>query len=262
MKYKIFYQCTGAFAYTHMSKHLFFLLFFFFSLHGGNPNFHICTFANYKHPNLEKLLWTCQKYGIELEILGQNQPWLGNGTKYIHLSEYLNTLPETDIVLFVDAFDVIFIADKATILNKFLKMNVPFLMGVEKNPFPRHLYGDQLPDGPTPFKYINTGSYIGYVGFLKKWFQDLAPIRPDLCDQLQTTLHYLRDEKAKEFYHFDYNCEIFLNLYGVKEKELIIDPFSGKFFLVTTRSQPCVLHANGLSFKIWNKVYDFLVATD
>jgi hypothetical protein len=219
--------------------------------------FHICTVANYSHPNLIKLMQSCRMHGIQLKVLGMNLPWYGGGTKLVHVRKYLNSLPEQDIVLFVDAFDVLIIADKRMILEQFLKMKRPFIMAAEKNCWP--LYACQNHEGPvssSPFKYINSGTYIGYVKYLKEWIDDLAP-HSEACDQAQIIFHW-NQEKNKKFYHFDHYCELFLPLYLVDQEEVQIN--QDHLYCVTTQSYPCVIHANGSSFyPIWNRTYELLI---
>lgn len=223
-------------------------------------DFHVCTVATHdKNENLSKLIRSCRLHGIKLEILGMNRPWYGNGTKYLYVMEYLNTLQDHEIVLFVDGFDVLILADKKEILDKFLKLKVPFLMSTERNCYPLSERKHEFPPSPTSFAYLNTGGYIGYVGHLKQWFRDLGDIDPCQCDQKQTSLHFLKDDNTKRFYHFDYNCEIFLSLAGVWKEEVNFDKRKQAVFVNETRSFPCVLHANGGGFAIWHIAYDLFI---
>lgn len=89
--------------------------------------FHVCTVSNKRTEGLDKLEISCKKLQINLEIIGLDQPYFKNGTKLVRMEEYLRTLQDDDIVMFVDAFDVIIIGDKEAILTKFFSMNVPFL---------------------------------------------------------------------------------------------------------------------------------------
>ncbi len=115
------------------------------------------------------------------------------------------------------------------------------------------------PPAPTPFKYINTGSFIGYVGSLKKWLNALQPIDPGGCDQGQTTVHYLKKPKNRSFFTLDHHCRLFLTLYMVDEKDVKIDTKNKIVECLITHSYPCVIHANGQSFQAWNKIYQQLI---
>lgn len=221
--------------------------------------FHVCTVATYRHPNLEKLIKSCQKHQINLDILGLGHPYFGNGTKFVHLAQYLNTLDDGDVVMFVDAFDVLIVANKKKILRKFLREQTPVLMSAEINCTPYEHLASSYPPAPTPFKYINTGSFIGYVGSLKKWLNALQPIDPGGCDQGQTTVHYLKKPKNRSFFTLDHHCRLFLTLYMVDEKDVKIDTKNKIVECLITHSYPCVIHANGQSFQAWNKIYQQLI---
>lgn len=218
--------------------------------------FHVCTVSSNPHPNLDKLIKSCKMHDIDLEVLGMGKPYYKNGTKYIYMREYLDTLKDNDIVLFVDAYDVLIVADKKIILEKFLAMETPFLMGSEKNCAPDGFRRTKYPKTPGPFKYINTGTYMGYVKVLKAWLDDMKPIATD-SDQRQTTVHYLKNPTA--FFTIDHNCELFITLLKVKPNEIKIDAENKKFHCLTTKTTPCVLHANGYAFAYWNKAYEALV---
>ncbi len=217
--------------------------------------FHVCTVASHKTANLNKLLLSCELNHIDLEVIGLGLPYYGNGTKLYLMAEYLETLNDDEIVMFVDAFDVILVADKEVILEKFLRMNTPFLMSAEKNCYPPHLIA-RYPPMQNPFRYINTGSYIGYVDVLKAWLNDLPPINPNASDQLQVSTHYL---DGHVFFNLDYYCELFLPLYLVQDQEIVIDVENKIVHCLTTNSQPCVIHANGNSFRIWEIIYQKLI---
>lgn len=245
-----------------MWQSIFIFLFVFLSPHKlqADPatlidRFHVCTVASHATENLNKLLVSCEKNGIDLEVIGLGMPYYGNGTKLIRMADYLNTLDDEDIVMFVDAYDVIIVADKEVILEKFLRLKTPFLMSAEKNCYPPLLL-KRYPPRENPFKYINTGSYIGFVKNLKAWLDDLPPINPNASDQLQVSIHYL---DGHVFFDLDYNCELFLPLFLVKGHEIAIDARKGIVHCLTTHSQPCVIHANGRSFTILDIIYNKLI---
>lgn len=246
-----------------MQKSIFFLVFvILFSLKleadATYPldSFHVCTVASYKNANFNKLLLSCEKNHIDLEVIGLGLPYYGNGTKLVLMAEYLKTLSDNEIVMFVDAFDVILVADKELILEKFLNMNTSFLMSAEKNCYPSQLF-NRYPPMQHAFRYINTGSYIGYVRDLKAWLEDLPPVNSSASDQLQVSDHYLN---GHVFFELDHYCELFLPLYLVKDQELVIDVENRKVHCLTTNSEPCVIHANGRSFRIWEIIYQQLIA--
>src|SRR5579872_620941 len=182
----------------------------------ANPldHFHVCTVASHAHnPHFQQLIASCHKHQIDIKVLGMGKPFPGLGLKFLLMQEYLETLDENEIVMFVDAFDVLIVADKEVILNKFLKMQAPFVISAETGCAPHPHLARKYPLSPTRFRYLNTGGYIGYVGELKKWFHNMQPLKPNDNDQGKATYDFL---KNKNFYHLDHFCELFLSLYGVE----------------------------------------------
>ena len=222
----------------------------------GDDHFHICTVASYKNENLDKLITSCQKHNIELKILGFNQPYYGNGTKLLRLNEYLENLADDDIVMFVDAFDVLIIRDKEIILRKFLARNAPFIMSAEQNCYPFAKLASQYPETAGPFRFINSGCFIGYVLNLKAWLLELSPFQVDKSDQGQITKHYLKNRST---FVLDHECELFLTLFKMSEEEIAIDENEKIVRCLITGSEPCVIHANGKSFKLWDMIFEKLV---
>jgi hypothetical protein len=216
---------------------------------------HVCTVASKETKDLNNLLKSCCKNNIDLKILGLNKPYFSHSLKLFYVQEYLNTLADDDILMFVDAYDVLIISEKNTILKKFFQMKTPLLFAAEKNCWPLDNVADRFPKSPTPFRYIKTGTYIGYVYFLKKWLQDLSPIDIYKCDQSQISLHYLQNPNT---YPLDFYCELFLPLFKVRKKELKVDLKT--IHCLSTNSRPCVIHANGkINHKL--KMYNHLITS-
>ncbi len=242
--------------------HIFLFLLSFAKLKGVEQplvdNFHVCTVASHTTERLNTLIDSCQKHHIELTVLGLGLPYPGNATKLVRVAEYLETLEDDDIVMFIDAFDTLVVADKDVILEKFLRLNSPFIMSAEKICIMPKCRKDKFCDNPkmkSPFKFINSGSYIGYVRNLKAWLDDIQPLNPGTSDQRQITIHYFN---KKKFFTIDHKCDLFLSLFAVKDNEVVIDPVAQVVRCLTTESEPSVLHANGGSFRLLDKAYNEL----
>jgi hypothetical protein len=123
-------------------------------------NIVIATKDNVAYYNL--MVESCEKYGYDLVVLGMNQSWNGLSDKYKYWEEYLSTLPENEIVMMNDAYDVIMLDSPNNIINKFHKFNKPVVCSVQKGMildfvFPK--YFDHI---------ICTGNIIGYAGAILK----------------------------------------------------------------------------------------------
>ena len=214
---------------------------------------HVCTVASKLHPNLKKLIVSCERSGIELEILGMNRPYRCNTDKLRIMKKYCHQLPDHDLVLFIDAFDVLILADEKEIVSRFLALEVPMLMSVELNCWPLDTTAKFHPATRSPFKYINTGGYIGWVKNVRRWL-DAFDQKLLLCTSDQLAAHKLF-AKESSFYALDHWCAIFLSLYQFPPDALLIDREKRQITCAYTNSSPCILHANGQSFYLWDKVY-------
>lgn len=216
------------------------------------PVFHICTIASDKTQGLKQLLISCKVHGITLDILGMGLPYRGNGQKLNYMKEYIKAMPDNDIVLYVDAYDILFLTDKKTILKKFLKMKSSFVISAERNCFPFRGLANKYPESPTPFRYINSGSFMGYVKSMKKILGEIA-VNEKISDQGQLTLHYFDHQNE---YTLDYRCELFMPLVGVHINELLIDRKRGEIYSLSTRSRPCIVHGNGRGRPLYQVLND------
>lgn len=219
------------------------------------PVLHVFTAASHNKQQLKQLVNSCEKNGMEVDIAGIGLPYKGNGLKLIYLKQYLKKIPDNDLVMLLDAYDVVVQADKATIIKKFLDIGADFVIAAECHCSPVPKLKKFYPESPTKFKYINAGTHIGYAWFLKKLVQELSPIAYT-SDQAQITRYFL---KHKDLFFLDYQCEIFFPLSGVKKNEVEYDPVLNQVKNLVTGTIPCVVHGCGKAQKAWyQQIYDQL----
>jgi len=218
--------------------------------------FHVVTCASHHTKNLEQLLVSARYNGLNVEVLGLGQPYKGNGRKFRYYLEYLQTVPENDIILFVDAYDVLILSDQKTILETFYKMNVPLLVSAETTCFPFRSLFNQYPPSSSRFKYLNSGGIIGYAGYMKNLFHDIPSFKDHQSDQGVLTKHFLSHRNA---YRLDYNAEMFISLHEVARSELTYDKEKKKVFSLISSPCPCIIHGNGIPAKAhYQEIYDAL----
>ncbi len=226
-------------------------LFLFATIHADLSNFHICTVATKKTAGLDQLVNSCQQKQIEIDILGMGKPYHGHGHKLLYVQKYLENIPDDHIVLFVDGYDTFLLADKETILNKFLEKKVPCIFSAEYSLFRRAEY----PKSPTKFQALNSGSYIGYANCLKQLLLALSPIKVRSDDQNMIRPYFLahQDEIV-----LDYYCDLFFPLNNIRPKEIRVDLEKKVIHCVITKTAPCVIHGNGWGRKFYQQLYDAL----
>jgi hypothetical protein len=220
------------------------------------PRLHICTVASQETTGLKQLKHSCEHYNIHLEVLGLGQPYTGNGKKLIHLKNYLASIPDEDLVLFVDAYDVLILANKQTIIEKFLALNNPCIISAETNLHPYNKgFLRRYPKSPTKFRFLNAGSIMGYSCSLKHILNSMPPIIENQSDQKQITAYYL-DHQSEIL--LDNQCDLFLTLCKISEEEIQIDKSRKVVHSLTTNTTPILIHGNGPGKPLYQKIYNEL----
>ncbi len=213
------------------------------------------TIATKPHAVLEKIKEKIVKNKEKIIVLGENENryigWNAYGNFGIKLKEvklYLKNeyLNEDDIILFTDAYDVIYYGNIEEIKEKYKKMNSPIIFGCEKecNPNPNlsNYYGNKDKE----FPYLNSGLFIGNVKALRECLKEYSYNDKD-DDQLFWTYMYLNNESIIKL---DYENEIFLNTHNINENELI----KINERITYKNKVPCFVHVNGYDKSLLNKL--------
>ena len=180
---------------------------------------------------MKYLLDSANINNFTIEIIGLNKPFTFL-SKILFLKEYLENLSgdNNPIICFTDAYDVFYSDSLETIKQKFLSHNVDIVWSVER------WYSHQLKNDldfyenlanitNSPYKYINTGTFIGYKNSLLHLLNDIeiSINNNTFLDELnnegwnlnslyvdQTIIsHHLAKDWNNYNIKFDYNCEIF-----------------------------------------------------
>ncbi len=219
----------------------------------SSKDFHIFTVASKETDGLNRLLASCDHFNVDIDIVGMGLPYKGNGQKLNYLKEYLAEIPDNHIVMFVDGYDTLILADKETILRKFFEKEVVCVFGAEASaesfPF-RHL-SSRFPRSPTKFQFLNSGTYIAYAGYLKRVLDAINIIKEKSSDQGQIVLYYINH--TNEIY-LDYFCDLFFPLHRVKGSEVHIDEENKTVRCLLTDTHPCVIHGNCLGRKLYRHI--------
>jgi hypothetical protein len=216
--------------------------------------FHVATVASNDHPGLERLLFSCKFFHIDIDVLGFGEPYESNRDKIVHIRKYLDKIPDDHVVMFVDGFDTFFCTDKKTILDKFLELNKPCIFSVG---YSTHSLVKRFPESPTKFKSLNSGTYIAYAGLLKKLFSKL-----DLkytSDQKNISLYYF---KHPEEFWLDYYCVFSIPLNKIKSSEVRANPNDKTIECLLTNTKPFVIHGNYKGRQLYQRLFNKLFSKE
>lgn len=118
------------------------------------------------HPNLNILAKVVTNLTIKFTVIGLHTKWRGFGGRINAIRKYLEHVPEDKIVIVTDAEDVIPLPNTPIkpLVDRFLKLETPTLFMSEfycwPAPYLKAIY--RYPETPTPYPYLNAGTYMGY----------------------------------------------------------------------------------------------------
>ena len=186
---------------------------------------------------------SARRHGIEVKNLGTNVEWKGTdmsgpggGMKANLLRDYVNTLPDNDVVLFTDAYDVFYADDLETITERYLDFNTKAVFSAELYCYPDDSIANEFPESHTPYRYLNSGTFIAQVGELKKMFAS-STVADDGDDQLYYQKLLLSNE-------FDMTLDYEGYIFQTHEDATGINS-SGQLFNPITNCCACIYHGNG-----------------
>jgi GR25 family glycosyltransferase involved in LPS biosynthesis len=168
----------------------------------------------------------------------------GGGQKINLVKKQLEFYSDDDIVLFVDGYDVFFVAKINEIIDKFKNLNCDILFASEINCWPDKNLANKFDEihTETRYKYLNSGLYIGTVKHLKYIMQ--KPIENNEDDQLYFQNRFLENLETQEIViKLDCDNYIFQCLSGIGDTVGVL--FKGKLINIDTCCCPLVVHGNG-----------------
>ena len=146
-----------------------------------------------------KLHHSSNHHGFEFLNVGDGVEWKGSdmsgpggGQKINLLKNYVNTLPDCDVVLFADGYDTFTNREIEEIERRYLEFQCKVLFAAEEWCWPDENLSDQFPQSETPYRYLNSGLFIGRVDELKKIFAETIQDHED--DQLYYQKRFLSGE--------------------------------------------------------------------
>jgi hypothetical protein len=199
-------------------------------------NFHVVTVYSHEDAGLGQLVRSLDRFGWDYTLLKTD--WLGFGTKIIETGKYAADHPDTHIV-FLDAYDTFVLGGPEELRKKMWYLAEPdVLFSAEKNCWPDHSLMGFYEPVPTPWKFLNSGSYIYLSNLLSKELKRNPPKYED-DDQLYFTKSELYGGDPR----LDHGCSVF---------QSIAFPDPGDFTFTynrlknnITQTFPIFIHGNG-----------------
>jgi hypothetical protein len=214
----------------------------------NNSNYYLLS------KNIERMDRNKNNYNIHIDDNDFNKDDGGAYTrlKIIKLLEILRQYDDNEIIMYIDAFDTIVVADDSEIENKFLDFGVDVLYSCERCCWPSENFRKYFSDN----YFVNSGTII----FKNKKYQEILEVlsiihqRSNICDQYYHTL-FVTINSLNVKTKLDKLNNIFQCLWGydVNEFEEVNDRKKNK----ATNTFPCVFHGNGSGKSILKKLFDY-----
>ena len=209
---------------------------------------HYITVATKLNPVLQNIEKRVLNQGETIQVLGLEENrdigWQGTGNFGVKLRcvyDFLENpaILDNDIVLFTDAYDVIYCGNQPDILARFLELEKPIIFGAERlcNPDPQRETRYAFKD--TEFPYLNSGLFIGWVWALRICMIDYKYKDSD-DDQRFWTTQFL---EHPSFVGLDYENRLFLNTADIDIRDVKWDKKEEK--AEYKGRNPMFVHING-----------------
>ncbi|KAG5900593.1 hypothetical protein JTB14_017451 [Gonioctena quinquepunctata] len=265
---------------SYINKVILSILFIGASTKENNNDVLVYTVATDETDGFQRYLDSAKEFRIRPEVLGFGSQWQGGniktqpggGWKINLLKEALQPHKDDNdkLVLFTDGYDVIFLSGPNEIVRRFQKTGARVLFGAEPFCWPDKNLASQYPEVTAGKRFLNSGMYIGYVPEILKLLS-WQEIENTGDDQLFFTNAYLNEEFRESIQmKLDHTSEIFQNLNGVSaEIEISTTPLKDKeaepekYFIrnVETKTEPLILHGNGVSKPTLNYLSNYVPNT-
>mmetsp|Transcript_18150 Transcript_18150/g.30275 ORF Transcript_18150/g.30275 Transcript_18150/m.30275 type:complete len:356 (-) Transcript_18150:607-1674(-) len=200
---------------------------------------------------LDLMTLAASRLGIELRIVGLDAfgkkigHGRGFGRKLNYVRDAFNSpdIDDDEIVMFVDAYDVMLLGPATELISRFLKADCEIVFAPERALWPRYSLAERFPLNSSPYRFLNSGSYIGYARSIRKYLDNCgSPFDPLADDQAFFTFVFLNPPTPPLRLCLDYKNDIFQCMYNSKDD---ISYIGGQVYNNLTGGNPLVVHFNG-----------------
>jgi len=210
---------------------------------------HVVTYMNKAKPLFGYLQVSAEKHGLHPEILGYGDvAWWpdGLGVKINQLRQYvMQDMADNELVLFLDAFDVMLYAGREEIVRSFERLEKHhqkhIFFNAEAYCFPEFedTCGGDYPQSPhTMWRYLNSGAIIGRVGAFRHILKDPVDNIIPGSDQAWYQRYF---RQHPEEVGLDYECVLLCSTQGMGG-HFGMEIEDGRLHNVVTKTVPAVVH--------------------
>jgi hypothetical protein len=210
----------------------------------------LVTVATHKERYFPYLELSASQNGHELVKLGWGQKWKGFAWRWELLRDYLKSIPGTEIVCFVDAYDILILQGPAFMEARFKEAigdsKDAILISQDRSSAKGGMYylTNALAFQTCGGKYINAGTYMGYASAILASIDDLCSKYSCEADKNDQLLLQKYCDGHRDRFIIDESSSVFLVIANFISK---IDTKAEHVTFVDKKLKykdvfPCVLH--------------------
>ena len=218
----------------------------------------VFAYATGKQAYFDLFMASCRRFGVEPIRLGWGQPWVGFGRKTTDIRRAIHDLPDDDLVLSVDPFDVVFLTSLDELAARYQPYHGKFVCGslklgrglaaVYNAEFNKS--GKKIRHTEFAYDHLNSGTWMANAACARSVIDRLVEqekMTDKDMDQERLTNLYIRGDAEVAL---DWRCDLFHNLlfrdFLTRRPNLTNLEFAkGRVFNRATGTWPCLLHASG-----------------
>ena len=210
---------------------------------------------------------SCASNDLELTTLVLTKKhFQTNRLKDSLLSDYLEEINSDELILFTDGYDAVFLTGENEMIDKYRRFNKDLVFSTETNCWPDKNLAPLYPETDSPYKYLNSGGFLGKAGLIKELLND-SSYRSDKFERSNQYLWAQVFLKNQNLIGMDTYCDIFCSFspevgaahlpkeqdnnyyeYYTFMRKWFQDNFlieNARIFNRTTKTWPCHAHFNG-----------------
>ena len=232
---------------------------------GAISKIHTVTYASHggSDDRFCRAVESAIRHDVDIILLGWGVKWTGLSQKLEAAHSFAKSLPEKDVILFTDAYDVMFTAKTSAIYERFLALSARtksrIIFSAECGCWPHVMEDKEIclskyPVSPTPYRYLNSGTWIGYAEesavMLQEIISEAGKDFANANDQKLVADMYMEGRNGIKL---DFYNEIFQSMHMTLDPPLpYCNPISDvkltndkRWKNARTGSTPAVFHFNG-----------------
>lgn len=185
------------------------------------------------------LIKSCERFGVELSVLGWGEKWQGFGWRLSLVINYLEKQDPDEIVCFIDAYDVILLKSLEELEARFKRLNnthkFDIIIGMEKHVYKSLESGSERMFGKCNSYIVNAGTYVGFASKLLDVIKGIQSIDPNFqADDQVNLVKYCN--KFPDKVYVDNENVLFLPIVGTYFNNIY------KYFDKYNQNDSCLLH--------------------